>query len=85
MSAQFKAAFLRALGVGVLSAASTAITIWATLPNPMTDTSEKSLLVGAATAFLAPFIARWGGEGLYDTKRAEKGQVLPSDVKPLRA
>ena len=75
MSEQFKAAFTRALGVGALSAASTA------LASVATDASTKSLLVASGTAFLAPFIARWGGEGYYDTRRADRGDVLAGDVK----
>ncbi len=32
------------------------------------------------TAFLAPFLTRFGGEGFYDTRRDEQGNVKPSDV-----
>ena len=84
MSAQFKVALLRALGLGTLSAASTALSIWTSLPSPMTSGSGKSLIAGSASAFLAPFLARWGAEGYYDTRRAQEGKVQASDVTPLR-
>jgi hypothetical protein len=76
MSEQLKAALIRALIVGLVSAASTALATWAT-------TSEaKTILISTGTAFLAPFIARFGGEGTYDSRRAERGDVRESDVRP---
>jgi hypothetical protein len=76
MSAQYKAALTRALLVGLVSAASTALTT-------LTATGEvnaRVVLLTAAAAFLAPFAARFGGEGAYDTRRARTGNVQPGDV-----
>lgn len=74
MSEQFQAALRRALIIAVISAASTALSTWATTND------AKIIFIAAATAFLAPFIARFGGEGAYDTQRDKRGNVQPSDV-----
>jgi hypothetical protein len=82
MSEQYKAALSRALIVGILSCLSTALTTWGSLTtSPLSHADLKTLIVAAGTAFLAPFIARFAGEGTYDTKRAQSGDVKPGDVK----
>jgi len=82
MSEQYKAAFVRALIVGGLSAITTATAAWQTLPTPMSQQDVKTVIAGAVAAFLTPFIARFGGEGYYDTRRAQSGNVNPGDVQP---
>lgn len=72
-------AFVRALVVGVLSGVSTFLATWSTTND------AKTIGIAAATAFLAPFLARFGGEGTYDTNRDAKmtAQAIPlksSDV-----
>jgi hypothetical protein len=72
-------AFLRALLVAVLTGVSTFLSTWSTTNDP------KTIGIAAATAFLAPFIARFGGEGTYDTNRDTKinagtAKMNPSDV-----
>jgi hypothetical protein len=62
----YYAAFLRALVVGVLAGVSTFLATWATTDD------AKTLGIAAATAFLAPFLTRFGGEGTYDTNRDAK-------------
>ncbi len=62
----YYAAFLRALVVGVLAGVSTFLATWATTDD------AKTIGIAAATAFLAPFLARFGGEGTYDTNRDAK-------------
>jgi hypothetical protein len=74
MSAQFNAALIRALIIGLVSAATTALTTWSTTDD------GKTIAIAAGTAFLAPFLARFGGEGSFDTHRAEAGDVRPGDV-----
>lgn len=59
-------AFLRALTIGLLSAASTFLATWSTTND------AKALGIASATAFLAPFLVRFGGEGTYDTNRDTK-------------
>src|SRR6476660_3942060 len=59
-------AFIRALVVSFLSGLSTFLATWST-----TDVA-KTIGIAAATAFLAPFLARFGGEGTYDTNRDTK-------------
>ena len=63
-------AFVRALVVGVLSAVSTFLAAWSTTNN------AKTIGIAAATAFLAPFLVRFGGEGTYDTNRDAKMTAL---------
>jgi hypothetical protein len=65
--------------VGVLSGVSTVLAAWSTTND------AKTIGIAAATAFLAPFLARFGGEGTYDTNRDTKitAQAMPlkrSDV-----
>ncbi len=72
-------AFLRALLVAVLTGVSTFLSTWSTTND------AKTIGIAAATAFLAPFIARFGGEGTYDTNRDTKisaghAEMSPSDV-----
>jgi hypothetical protein len=74
MSEQYKAALGRALLIALISAASTGLTTWATTND------GKVVLIAVGTAFLAPFAARFGGEGAYDTRRAHTGTVQPGDV-----
>ena len=74
MSEQYKAAAVRALLIASVSAASTALTTWATTNDP------KMLFIAGGTAFLAPFAARLGIEGTYDSGRANRGDVRSSDV-----
>jgi hypothetical protein len=62
----YYAAFLRAVVVGVLSGLSTFLATWSTTDD------AKTVGIAAATAFLAPFVARFGGEGTYDTNRDTK-------------
>jgi putative flippase GtrA len=74
MSEQFKSALVRALIVGGLGALVTLLATWAT-----TDDATV-IVVAVAAAFVAPFLARFGGEGAWDTKRAKDGDVQPADV-----
>ena len=74
MSEQLKAAFGRALIVGAFSAISTGVATWATTDD------EKAIIAAVVSAFAAPFVARFGGEGTYDTKRDQTGNVKPGDV-----
>ncbi len=74
MSEQFKSALIRALIVGGLGALATLLATWAT-------TDDASVILAAvAAAFLGSFLARFGGEGAWDTKRARDGDVHPADV-----
>jgi hypothetical protein len=78
-STPYYGAFVRALMVGVLSGCSTFLATWSTTGN------AKTIGIAAATAFLAPFLARFGGEGTYDTNRdakitASKVSLKSSDV-----
>jgi hypothetical protein len=59
-------AFVRALVVGFLSGVSTFLVTWSTTDD------AKTIAIAAATAFLAHFLARFGGEGTYDTNRDAK-------------
>lgn len=75
MSEQFKVALVRAVIIGVLSAGSTALTTWGSLPTHdggMLPGEIKTLVVATGTAFLAPFLTRFGAEGAYDTRRANR-------------
>ena len=65
-SSPYYAALLRALIVGLLSGATTFLATWSTTSD------AKTLGIATATAFLAPFVARFGGEGAYDTNRDTK-------------
>jgi hypothetical protein len=62
----YYAAFLRALIVGIVGGASTFLTTWSTTND------VKAIGIAVATAFLAPFLTRFGGEGAYDTNRDTK-------------
>ena len=70
----YGAAFIRALVAGLLSGVTTFLSTWTTTSN------GKTLGIAAATAFLAPFLARFGGEGTYDSRRDTKNLVKASDV-----
>ncbi|HKA04521.1 MAG TPA: hypothetical protein VKD67_09330 [Acidimicrobiales bacterium] len=86
----YYAAFLRALVVGALAGVSTFLATWATTDD------AKAIGIAAATAFLAPFLARFGGEGTYDTNRDARvikgvsklnrtdvgSTVMPADAVP---
>jgi hypothetical protein len=63
MNEPYKAAFVRALITGGLTGATTSLTTWATTSD------AKTIFIAAATAFLTPFVARFGGEGRIDTQR----------------
>ena len=65
-STPYYAAFFRALVVGALAGISTFLATWSTTED------AKTIGIAAATAFLAPFLARFGGEGTYDTNRDAK-------------
>lgn len=72
-------AFVRALVVGLLSGISTFLATWSTTND------AKTIGISAATAFLAPFLVRFGGEGTYDTNRdtkitAQQQALKASDV-----
>ena len=68
-------ALARALIVGVLSGVSTFLATWSTTND------AKTIGIAAATAFLAPFLARFGGEGTYDTNRDAKMTALGAPLK----
>lgn len=74
MSAQLKAATIRALYGALLTAALTGITALQT-----TDDARGATLATAA-AFVSYMVARGAAEGLVDTSRAANGQVTPADV-----
>jgi hypothetical protein len=65
-SSPYYAAFLRAVMVGLFSGLSAFLASWSTTDN------AKTIAIAAATAFLAPFAARFGVEGTYDTNRDAK-------------
>ena len=76
MSDQFKSALIRALILSTVTAVGTALTTWS-------QTNDgKTIAVAAGTAFVAAFVARFGGEGAYDTKRDQQGEVHDGDVAP---
>jgi hypothetical protein len=62
----YYAAFLRALLVGLFSGVTAFLATWSTTDD------AKTVAIAAATAFLAPFAARFGIEGTYDTNRDAK-------------
>ncbi len=66
MNEPYKAALVRALVTGGLTSATTSLSTWATTSN------AKTIFIAAATAFLTPFVARFGGEGRIDTQRAQR-------------
>lgn len=76
MSDQFKSALIRAVILAICAGASTALTTWAN-----TD-SAKTIAIAGGTAFIAAFVARFGGEGFYDTRRDQAGEVHAGDVAP---
>ena len=65
MTSEYRVAFVRAVILGSITGATTLLTTWATTNDP------KTLFITSATAFLAPFAARFGGEGRLDTQRAQ--------------
>jgi hypothetical protein len=66
MNEQYKAAFVRASITGSLTGATTFLSTWATTSN------AKTIFIAGATAFLTPFVARFGGEGRIDTQRVQR-------------
>ena len=62
----YNGAFIRPLVVGFLSRVSAFLPTWSTTDD------AKTIGIAGATAFLAPFLARFGGEGTYDTNRDAK-------------
>jgi len=79
MTAQLNAALVRALIIGLVTAAGIALTTWSTTDD------GKTIAIAAGTAFLAPFLTRFGGEGGFDSQRAKAGDVRPGDVGALPA
>lgn len=77
MNTPYHGAFLRAAIVGLLAGLSTFLATWSTTND------AKTIGIAAATAFLAPFVARWGGEGTYDTNRDTK--MAAGDVGVLKS
>ena len=75
-STPYYGAFVRALVVGALSGVSTFLATWSTTSD------AKTVGIAAATAFLAPFLARFGGEGTYDSNRDAKITVAKAPLKP---
>ena len=69
MGNEYRVAFVRAVTLGGVTAATTLLTTWATTNDP------KTLFITSATAFLAPFAARFGGEGRIDNQRAQAGMT----------
>lgn len=67
MGNEYRVAFVRALILGSITAAMTFLTTWATTSDP------KTLFITSATAFLAPFATRFGGEGRLDSQRVQAG------------
>jgi len=77
MTPQLRAALIRSLYIAVPTGLLAALTTW------QTTNDTKAIIIATGTAFLAPLIIRFGGEGLYDSNRAQKGQVKAGDVQPL--
>lgn len=77
MTPQLRAALVRSLYIAIPSGLLAALTTWQTTDN------LKAIIIAGATAFLTPFVIRFGGEGLYDSSRAQKGQVKVGDVQRL--
>jgi hypothetical protein len=73
-SAQYNAAFVRALILAICTGLLTALTTW------QTSDDGKTIIIAAGTAAITAFLARWGVEGTYDTNRAKNGDVKPGDV-----
>ncbi len=65
MANEYRVALVRAVILGSITASTTFLTTWATTNDP------KTLFITSATAFLAPFAARFGGEGRLDSQRAQ--------------
>ena len=76
MSDQFNSALIRAVILAVCAGATTALTTWANTDD------GKTIAVAGGTAFIAAFVARFGGEGAYDTHRDQAGEVHDGDVAP---
>jgi hypothetical protein len=75
MSAQLKAALLRALIGGILVAGAAFFTALGS-----TDATVGKALIPAGSAFFSYVVARGLGEGQYDTNRDNQGNVKPGDV-----
>lgn len=77
MNTPYHGALLRASVVGLLAGLSTFLATWSTTGD------AKTIGIASATAFLAPFVTRWGGEGTYDTNRDTK--MAAGDVSLLKS
>lgn len=74
LSEQMKAAIGRGLIIAIPTAILTFLTTWSTTSD------GKTLVIAAGTSLIGTFLARSGLEGLYDTRRANAGDVHPGDV-----
>jgi hypothetical protein len=72
----FKMALLRGFLIALCTGLLTLLTTWGSLTN----WDSKTVLIAAGTAFLTTFLARGLGEGAYDQKRDNDGDVRASDV-----
>lgn len=70
LDAAFKRALIYAI-VAAIAAVGTAM---------YSDQSTREIIGAAIVAATPVFLARWGGEGLYDANRAATGKVNPGDV-----
>jgi hypothetical protein len=75
MSAQLRAALVRAVVIGVLTFGATFFTAVQSQP------ASKAAAVAAAS-FFSIVLARGFGEGGYDANRQKNGDVKEGDVKP---
>lgn len=80
MSAQFGEALKRALLGGLLTGLLTFFTVLQQTAADDPARLEKAAVAGAI-ALLGVVIARGGFEGAIDTGRADRGDVIPSDVR----
>lgn len=74
MSAQLRAAFVRALIVGFFTALLTFLT------NLQQGQPSDKAMLAAAIAWVGVILARGFGEGQYDASREKNNDVRPSDV-----
>lgn len=94
MSAQIKAAVVRAVWSALLAFAGTYAATILTVEDDCgassppatsgceagTDSKQEKALWPSIAAAIAVFAARGGGEGLYDNKRQQDGNQKPGDV-----
>lgn len=78
-SEQMKAAIGRGLIIAIPAGILTTLTTWS-----QTD-EGKTVIIAGVTSLLTTFLARSGLEGLYDTNRANTGDVHASDVSATPA